>query len=266
AERLANQEHELTANNEELRAQQENLTRANQELEDQRRELEENNVALEESRVREEKKSQALADASAYKSRFLSNMSHELRTPLNSMLLLSNLLSENSDHNLTEKQVDFAKTIHSAGKDLLALINQVLDLAKIEAGKQEIFIEPVALAQFPERAQRVFTPLAHDKGLELIIDVAPSLPENVVTDRQRVDQILTNLLGNAIKFTEHGSVTLRVFRPPAGARFGRPDLIAERTVALVVSDTGIGIPQQEQERVFAPFQQIDARTDRRYGG
>ena len=232
AQRLANQEHELTANNEELRAQQENLTRANEELEEQRRALEENNVALEESRVREEKKSQALADASAYKSQFLSNMSHELRTPLNSMLLLSNLLSENSEHNLTDKQVDFAKTIHSAGKDLLALINQVLDLAKIEAGKQEIFIEPVALAQFPERAQRVFTPLAHDKGLELVIEVAPSLPESIATDRQRVDQILTNLLGNAIKFTEHGSVTLRVGRPAPGARFGRPDLIAERTVAL----------------------------------
>jgi CheY-like chemotaxis protein/HAMP domain-containing protein len=266
AQRLANQEHELTANNEELRAQQENLTRANEELEEQRRALEENNVALEESRQREEKKSQALADASAYKSRFLSNMSHELRTPLNSMLLLSNLLSENSEHNLTEKQVDFAKTIHSAGQDLLALINQVLDLAKIEAGKQEIFIEPVPLAQFPERAQRVFTPLAHDKGLELIIDVAPSLPESIVTDRQRVDQILTNLLGNAIKFTEHGSVTLRVGRPVAGARLGRPELTPERTVALVVSDTGIGIAHQEQERVFAPFQQIDARTDRRYGG
>jgi CheY-like chemotaxis protein/HAMP domain-containing protein len=266
AQRLANQEHELTANNEELRAQQENLTRANEELEEQRRALEENNVALEESRQREEKKSQALADASAYKSRFLSNMSHELRTPLNSMLLLSNLLSENIEHNLTEKQVDFAKTIHSAGKDLLALINQVLDLAKIEAGKQEIFIEPVPLAQFPERAQRVFAPLAHDKGLELIIEVAPSLPENILTDRQRVDQILTNLLGNAIKFTAHGSVALRMSRPAASARFGRPDLIPERTVALVVSDTGIGIAPQEQERVFAPFQQIDARTDRRYGG
>ncbi len=266
AQLLANQEHELTANNEELRAQQENLTRANEELEDQRRALEEQNVTLEELRAREEKKSQALADASAYKSRFLSNMSHELRTPLNSMLLLSNLLSENGEHNLTDKQVDFAKTIHSAGKDLLALINQVLDLAKIEAGKQEIFIEPVPLAQFPERAQRVFTPLAQDKGLQLIIDVAPSLPQTILTDRQRVDQILTNLLGNAIKFTEHGSVTLRMCRPAPGARFGRPELTAERMVALVVTDTGIGIAQQEQERVFAPFQQIDARTDRRYGG
>ena len=266
AQRLANQEHELTANNEELRAQQENLTRANEELEEQRRALEENNVALEESRQREEKKSQALADASAYKSRFLSNMSHELRTPLNSMLLLSNLLAENGERNLTDKQVDFAKTIHSAGKDLLALINQVLDLAKIEAGKQEIFIEPVPLAQFPERAQRVFAPLAHDKGLELVIEVAPSLPANILTDRQRVDQILTNLLGNAIKFTEHGSVTLRIGRPAPGTSLGRPDLAVERTVALVVTDTGIGIALQEQERVFAPFQQIDARTDRRYGG
>ena len=266
AERLANQEHELTANNEELRAQQENLKRANEELEDQRKTLEDNNVELEQSRRREEKKSQALAEASAYKSRFLSNMSHELRTPLNSMLLLSNLLSENVERNLTEKQVDFAKTIHAAGKDLLALINQVLDLAKIEAGKQEIFIEPVALAQFPERAQRVFTPLAQDKRLHLVIDVAPSLPETIRTDRQRVDQILTNLLGNAIKFTDRGTVALRVGRPAPDARFTRPELTAERTVALVVSDTGIGIARQEQERVFAAFQQIDARTDRRYGG
>ena len=266
ADRLSNQEHELTASNEELQAQQEELKQANEELEDQRHVLEANNAALEHARRGEQQKAAALAEASEYKSQFLSNMSHELRTPLNSMLLLSNLLSENTERNLTAKQVEFSKTIHAAGKDLLALINQVLDLAKIEAGKQEIFIEAVALADLAERTRRVFGPLAADKGVEFTAEIDPEPRATIHTDRHRVDQILTNLLGNAIKFTEQGRVALRIGPVRRDARLGRTDLVPDRAIALAVSDTGIGIAPHEQERVFAPFQQIDGRTDRRYGG
>jgi CheY-like chemotaxis protein/signal transduction histidine kinase/HAMP domain-containing protein len=266
ADRLTHQEQALTASNEELLAQQEELKQANEELEEQRHVLQASNVELEDSRRREQEKGAALAEASAYKSQFLSNMSHELRTPLNSMLLLSNLLSENPEQNLTDKQVEFARTIHAAGKDLLALINQVLDLAKIEAGKQEIFVEPVRLADLVERVRRVFGPLAADKGVALLAEVDPALPATIQTDRHKVDQILTNLLGNAIKFTEHGRVTLRIGVPHRDTRLGRPELTPARVMAVAVSDTGIGIAPHEQERVFAPFQQIDGRTDRRYGG
>jgi CheY-like chemotaxis protein/signal transduction histidine kinase/HAMP domain-containing protein len=266
AKRLTHQEEELKASNEELQVQQRDLRLANEELERQRHILEEKNVELEGSRLREQEKAEALAEASAYKSQFLSNMSHELRTPLNSMLLLSNLLAENVERNLTDKQVEFSRTIHSAGKDLLTLINQVLDLAKIESGKQEIFVETVMLADVAQRARRVFTPLAADKHLGFAVEVDSTLPATIATDRQRVDQILTNLLGNAIKFTQQGQVTLRISRPGADARLLRADVTIDRTIAFAVSDTGIGIAAHEQERVFTPFQQIDGRTDRRYGG
>jgi CheY-like chemotaxis protein len=266
AQRLSAQEQELSASNEELQSQQGELKQANEELEEQRRALQERNAELEGSRRREQQKAEALADASAYKSQFLANMSHELRTPLNSMLLLSNLLGDNADGNLTDKQVEFCNTIHSAGKDLLALINQVLDLAKIESGKQEVQIEAVTLADVAARARKVFAPMAADKGLALTIEVEAGLPEAIATDRQRIDQILTNLIGNAIKFTERGGVSLHIRRPAPATRIERSDLPVERAIAMVVSDTGIGIAPEEQERVFAPFQQLDARTDRRYGG
>jgi CheY-like chemotaxis protein/two-component sensor histidine kinase len=176
------------------------------------------------------------------------------------------LLADNTERNLSPKQVEFCGTIHSAGRDLLALINQVLDLSKIESGKQEVVLEEVQLAEVAERARRVFTPMAADKGLEFLVEVDPALPETIVTDHQRIDQILTNLLGNALKFTQRGRVTLTMGRAPDAARLARTDLPAAQAIAIAVSDTGIGIPPEEQERVFAPFQQLDARTDRRYGG
>src|SRR5207244_3057256 len=181
AERLTAQEEELRLNNQELLAQQEELRTANLELERQRVALASQNTELEGARVVLSQKAEALNRVSAYKSQFLANMSHELRTPLNSMLLLSHLLSENQGRNLTEKQVEFAATIHAAGRDLLALINQVLDLAKIESGKSEVNIAPAPLRDLVTSMERVFAPLAADKGLRLRTEIAPGLPDSIPT-------------------------------------------------------------------------------------
>jgi CheY-like chemotaxis protein len=273
AQRLSSQEEELRSTNEELQAQQEELRQTNEqvvararELEEQRRALEQKNSELQDTRRRLEQKAVELTTVSTYKSQFLANMSHELRTPLNSMLLLSNLLAQNETGNLTDKQVEFCRTVNAAGRDLLTLINQVLDLAKIESGKQQIRIEPVELAQVVRHHELVFRPLARDKGLELVVEVAPDLPAVLATDRQRLDQILNNLLGNSVKFTERGQVGLRVARPTAQQRPRRGDLDPARTVVFAVSDTGIGIPAEFQQRIFEPFEQVEARSDRRYGG
>jgi CheY-like chemotaxis protein/signal transduction histidine kinase len=275
AQRLVTQEEELRAANEELQGQQEQLRMSNDQmrdrgiqLEEQRRTLEDRNADLLQVRHRLEQKAIELTTVSTYKSQFLANMSHELRTPLNSMLLLSNLLMQNESGNLTEKQVEFCRTINGAGKDLLALINQVLDLAKIESGKQTTNIEPVPLRPLAERCEQVFGPLARDKGLALLVEVAPDVPESIATDRQRLDQILNNLIGNAIKFTHHGQVALRISAAPPEAvqKVKRSDLTSGRTLMLSVSDTGIGIPAEHRERVFQPFEQVDGKSDRRYGG
>ena len=266
AERLTTQEEELRSNNSELQAQHEELRVANSELEEQRAVLSQKNDEVEEARRRLQQKADELSKMSAYKSQFLANMSHELRTPLNSMLLLSHLLSQNEAGALSSKQVDYAKTIHSAGGDLLSLINQVLDLAKIEAGKQDLQVETVELQRFADYARRVFEPLAEEKGLALRIELAPDLPREINTDPLRVERIVTNLIGNAIKFTERGQVTLRIARPAPGTPLRRTDLDASACIALSVSDTGIGIALHAQERVFAPFEQIDSHSTRRYGG
>jgi CheY-like chemotaxis protein/signal transduction histidine kinase/HAMP domain-containing protein len=260
-EQLGMQEEELRASNRELSEQQEELKRANEELEEQRHALSNQNAEL--MRVREGlvEKARELAQVSSYKSQFLANMSHELRTPLNSMLLLSHLLSENEGRNLTPKQVEFAKTIHGAGTDLLELINQVLDLAKIEAGRQDVVLEEVSIRELFDRLTRLFRPSVLSKELKLVVEIAEDLPECVTTDRQRLERILVNLLGNALKFTEHGTISLRAQRDgsklPAGAR---------ARLAFSVTDTGIGIPKAAQERIFAPFEQADASVGRRYSG
>jgi signal transduction histidine kinase/DNA-binding response OmpR family regulator len=244
----------------------ESLQRLGQERDRNDQVREQHNVALEEARRRLEHKATELTNVSAYKSQFLANMSHELRTPLNSMLLLSSLLAENEGRNLTARQVEFATTVHTSGKNLLVLIDQVLDLAKIEAGKQEVRRGPVALGEIVAHARRTFGPLAADKGLRFTIKVEPGLPDLLSTDGQRVQQILNNLLGNAIKFTPAGQVALRIGRPDAKARFHRADLRAERTIAFSVSDTGVGVEIQHQQRIFAPFEQVDGSIDRRHGG
>jgi len=273
AERLAQQEEELRATNEELEAQQEELRQSNQdltdqatELEGQRQALERNNGELVDARQGLEQKAAELSTVSAYKSQFLANMSHELRTPLNSMLLLSNLLGENEAGNLTGKQVEFAKTIHGAGKDLLALINQLLDLAKIEAGKRDVTVAPIPVRQVVEHVARIFAPLTEEKGLRFISEVAADVPEIIASDGQQLEQIVRNLLGNAIKFTARGEVALRVSRAAAGVRFRRADLRREAAIVFAVSDTGLGIAAGDLERIFAPFEQLDGKIDRRYGG
>jgi CheY-like chemotaxis protein/signal transduction histidine kinase len=266
AERLAAQEEELRVNNQELESQQEVLRATNEELEAQRQSLSEKNSELEQARKGLVDKANQLTQMSSYKSQFLSNMSHELRTPLNSMLILSHLLAENEGGRLSEKQVEHARTIHSAGKDLLQLINEVLDLAKIEAGRQEVFVEPVDLAQMAAHLRRVFEPLASEKGLKLAVGLAAEAPDFITTDRHRLDRILTNLVGNAIKFTDQGSVTIRIGRPRAGTQFERPELDGEQTVAFMVEDTGIGIDTAHHAKVFAPFEQIDSGANRRHAG
>jgi len=266
AERLTVQEEELRSNNQELQSQHEELRVANSELETQRRTLSQQNAELEDARGRLQQKAEELTKVSSYKSQFLANMSHELRTPLNSMLLLSHLLAANEAGNLTPKQVEYCKTIHGAGNDLLTLINQVLDLAKIEAGRQDLQLETVPLRRFGDYARRVFEPLAAEKKLALIIDIDETLPAAITTDPQRVERIITNLLGNGIKFTERGEVALRILRPAEGTVLTREDLDLARCVAISVSDTGIGIAPEAHQRVFAPFEQIDSQSNRKYAG
>jgi CheY-like chemotaxis protein/HAMP domain-containing protein len=266
AERLATQEEELRLNNDELLVQQEELRKANEELETQRSALRSQNAELEQARRALQQKAEELSKVSSYKSQFLANMSHELRTPLNSMLLLSQVLSENESRNLTAKQVLHCKTIHSAGQDLLTLINQVLDLAKIEAGRQDVDLEVVALSAFVAYVRRMFEPLAAEKGVELLTEIAPGAPERMLTDRQRVERILTNLLANAVKFTERGRVSLRIERPAPGKPLPGEKLRPETTIAFIVSDTGIGIPAEAHQRIFSPFEQVESRSDRRYAG
>jgi signal transduction histidine kinase len=198
-------------------------------------------------------KARELEQMALYKSQFLANTSHELRTPLNSMLLLSGVLAENEGGRLTEREVGFARTIHAAGKELLALIDQVLDLARIEAGRLALQLGPVALAEVAGRAERVFSPLARERGLLFRVDLGSEAPESIETDRQRLDQILTNLLGNAIKFTTRGEVALRIH---SGGGW----------VSFAVSDTGVGIAAADQERIFAPFEQVDGNVSRKHGG
>src|SRR5206468_4066156 len=179
-----------------------------------------------------------LALSSKYKSEFLANMSHELRTPLNSLLILSKLLLENEPRNLNDKQLEFARTIHTAGADLLQLISDILDLSKIEAGKMEILPDLVGLADVQAYVTRTFDPIAADKGLGFQIDADPTLPTAILTDEQRLEQILRNLLSNAFKFTEKGGVTLRVRR------------LADERISFAVLDTGVGIPPEKLQVIF----------------
>ncbi|MGQ0629986.1 MAG: ATP-binding protein [Sporichthyaceae bacterium] len=213
-----------------------------------------------------EEKAQQLAQASRYKSEFLANMSHELRTPLNSLLLLSRLLAENEDENLTDQQIEFARVIHRSGSDLLTLIEDILDLSKIEAGRMRVTPGEVELDLVRAYVESAFRPQAQDKGLTLHVEVDPDLPE-LVTDAQRLQQILRNLLANAVKFTHAGSVTLRVVAADPALVPALPSLATSPTVfAFVVSDTGIGIPADKLALVFEAFQQADGTTSRKYGG
>ncbi len=271
---LESQAASLKASEELLQQQQEELQQTNEELEEKARLLTEQNAAIEVknreiemARIGIEEKAQQLALSSKYKSEFLANMSHELRTPLNSLLILAKLLSENEQGNLDERQVEFARTIHNAGSDLLELINDILDLSKVEAGKMDVVATPVALAAVADRVRQSFGPLAADKQLALEVEVAAGAPATIVTDEQRLQQVLKNLMSNAIKFTEAGSVRLEIAPAPEALRYANPVLAGARSViAFTVRDTGIGIAPDKLRLVFEAFQQADGTTSRRYGG
>jgi signal transduction histidine kinase/ActR/RegA family two-component response regulator len=258
----------------EMQDQSAELQRTNAELEDkaqllseQKANIETKNREIELARLGLEEKAQQLARASAYKSEFLANMSHELRTPLNSLLLLARLLADNADQNLTDKQIEFARTIHSAGTDLLSLIDDILDLAKIEAGRMDVEPDQVDFDGVRSYVEQAFAPQAEEKGLEFRVEVEPGLPASIVTDAQRLQQILRNLLSNAVKFTDHGSVTLSIFGAPPTTDFDVPSLVAARQViGFAVTDTGIGINDEKLAIIFEPFQQADGTTTRKYGG
>src|SRR5256886_243339 len=214
-----------------------------------------------------EEKAEQLALTSKYKSEFLANMSHELRTPLNSMLILSRQLAENTDDNLSSKQVQFAETIHSSGSDLLSLINDILDLSKIESGMMGIELSEVLVSEIAEQLQRSFHQLAQDKDLEFLIDRGDDMALTVYTDDTRWQQFLMNLLANAFNFTEEGKVVLRIAPAPADETYHLESLNrAREVVAFSVIDTGIGIPTEKQRIIFEPFQQADGTTSRKYGG
>jgi len=281
-QRLQDALSETQALNEELQVQQEELRTANEELEEQSRALEESQSSLENQQAELEQTNDQLAEqalnldmknaalteaqdqlraraldlerASRYKSEFLANMSHELRTPLNSSLILAKLLSDNVPGNLNDEQVRFAQTIYSAGNDLLNLINDILDISKVEAGKLELLPEDLPLRRTVEGMGRTFEPLAKQKSLTFNVTVEPNVPATIHTDRQRLEQVLKNLLSNAVKFTEQGAVSLTV------------SATSEGWVQFTVQDSGIGIAPEQQERIFEAFHQADGTTSRRFGG
>ncbi|MFE4716999.1 HAMP domain-containing protein [Streptomyces sp. NPDC056728] len=283
---LLKQSQELTEQLRERSAELENrqkaLQESNAELEEkaellaqQNRDIEVKNTEIEEARQVLEERAEQLAVSMRYKSEFLANMSHELRTPLNSLLILAKLLADNADSNLTPKQVEFAETIHGAGSDLLQLINDILDLSKVEAGKMDVSPTRIALVQLVDYVEATFRPLTAEKGLDFSVRVSPELPATLHTDEQRLLQVLRNLLSNAVKFTDSGAVEL-VIRP-AGADV--PDAIREQLleagslreadgdlIAFSVTDTGIGIAAGKMRVIFEAFKQADGTTSRKYGG
>ena len=259
-ELLKEQQEELQQVNEELEEKASLLAEQNQKVEQKNREVEAARMALEE-------KAEQLSISGKYKSEFLANMSHELRTPLNSLLILAKLLSDNKEHTLTPKQVEFAQTIHSSGTDLLNLINDILDLSKVEAGRMEVDAADVPITEISAFSHRTFDPVAEQKGLFFRVEVQPEVPPAIYTDGQRLQQVLKNLLSNALKFTEQGGVTLTIRKADKSKRFASRSLdVAESVIAFAVEDTGIGIPKDKQQLVFESFQQADGTTSRKYGG
>ncbi|MGK5083639.1 ATP-binding protein [Bdellovibrionota bacterium FG-1] len=267
-EELQTQQGELKATNEELgeqsralqesetklKSQQAELEQTNEQLEEHRDILNENNEALSKAQTLLEERSTEVQRASQYKSEFLANMSHELRTPLNSSLILAKLLADNGDGNLTQEQIQYSLSIYSAGNDLLNLINDILDLSKVEAGKLAIRPESVFLLNVFTSLEKTFEPLSREKNLKFEIKIDPGVPEMMLTDRQRLEQVLKNLLSNAFKFTEKGQVTLHMSRN------------ADGNLSFSVIDTGIGVPKAQQDVIFEAFRQADGTTNRKYGG
>ena len=260
AQELQSRQQELQQTNEELQEKARLLVHQNHEVERKNQEVEQARQALEE-------KAKQLALTSKYKSEFLANMSHELRTPLNSLLILSDQLSKNPEGNLTTKQVEFAKTIHSSGNDLLMLINDILDLSKIESGTVAVDVSELHLSDLQLYVERTFRHVAEAKNVEFLIQTGVQLPASMVTDIKRLQQILKNLLSNAFKFTHQGSVTLTVEEVVTGWSSDHEELNrAQQVIAFAVADTGIGISGDKQQIIFEAFQQADGSTSRKYGG
>jgi HAMP domain-containing protein/signal transduction histidine kinase len=267
ATELQNQSMELQRGQEKLRQTNAELEEKADLLEEQNRNVELKNREIEIARRGLEEKAHQLALASKYKSEFLANMSHELRTPLNSLMVLSQLLASNPDGTLTSKQVEFANTIYAAGRDLLDLINDILDLSKVEAGRLDISPAEVGVEEIRESIEQSFLPLAEQKGLSLEVTVGADSPPFIRTDPQRLQQVLNNLLSNAVKFTTEGGVTVRIDRAPHGLDYSTPQLQGSTSVvAFTVSDTGIGIAPDQVEVIFEAFRQADGTTSRRFGG
>ncbi|GAP97629.1 response regulator [Leptolyngbya sp. NIES-2104] len=252
--RLQEQQEELKVSNEELQQLNEELEEKAELLAAQKREVEQKNDEIDQAMLALREKAEQLEISSRYKSEFLANMSHELRTPLNSLLILAKILSDNAEHNLTEKQVEYSRTIYSSGNDLLNLINDILDLAKIESGTITLDVEPLNLTDLQMNLDRSFRQIASGKGLDFSIERDPQTPEVISTDSKRLQQILKNLLANAFKFTEQGSVTVQIGSTP------------DQKIFFAVKDTGIGIPREKQQLIFEAFQQVDGTTSRKYGG
>ncbi|MFC5698109.1 response regulator [Pseudomonas sp. GCM10022186] len=258
----------------ELRVQQEELKQTNEELEhkarlleEQKAEVERKNREVEITKLSLEEKAEQLMQTSRYKSEFLSSMSHELRTPLNSLLILAQQLSDNAERNLTPKQVEYARTIHSAGKDLLELIDEILYLSKIESGTVTLNLDETLFSDLHDQIERIFRPVAESRGLGFTIELAPTLPSSIWTDGKRLLQVVKNLLSNAFKFTENGGVRIAIAPAASGWSEDHGELnSANPVVGFVVTDSGIGIPVDKQHLIFEAFQQADTGTSRKYGG
>ncbi|MFF4595640.1 HAMP domain-containing protein [Amycolatopsis sp. NPDC001319] len=270
SQRLA---QELRARSEQLQAQQGELRRSNTELAEkaallaqQNRDIEVKNIEIEQARQELEERAGQLTVASQYKTEFMANMSHELRTPLNSALILAKLLSENPEGNLTEKQIQFARTIYAAGSDLQQLINDILDLAKVEAGRMDLQMSDVTLPELVNYVESLCRPLTADKGLEFAVRIDPPVPGSVHTDEHRLQQVLRNLLSNAAKFTDEGGVRLHIRMASAEEVEQEALQSAAGIIAFAVEDTGIGIPEEKLAIIFDAFRQADGTTSRKYGG
>lgn len=253
---LEAQTQKLQASEEELKVQQEELMQTNTELEERSKLLEEKNQLIAERNIEIQRKAEELALSTQYKSEFLANMSHELRTPLNSILLLSRLMAENPDENLNEDQIESAKVIQSSGSSLLTLIDEILDLAKIESGKMSLEYQDVEINDVVRDLKNLMNPLVNEKGIEFNINIEDDLAKTLETDRLRLDQVLRNLLSNALKFTKEGSVALNIKKDTKNKDF----------IVFSVKDTGIGIPEDKQKIIFEAFQQADGSTQRKFGG
>jgi len=268
-EELVYKSDQLQASEEELRVQQEELRQTNAELEEKAQQLEERNIAINQAKEAMGLKAEELEISSKYKSEFLANMSHELRTPLNSILILARILKENRPENLNEDQVKYAGVIHNAGTDLLTLINDILDLSKIESGKIDLSILPLKPATIKQGMEALFSELAKSKKINFNTVLDPELPKHILTDQARLEQIVKNLLSNAFKFTpEHGEITLEISNTKPGTTFFSNQLKTSEAhiIAIKVKDSGIGIPADKQKLIFEAFQQADGSTSRKYGG